>query len=129
MSENKSYTSENPIFELLQQLAENNPDEFEVKRDELINEFLATLPKKYQRGMQGLQWRINKIREIAKTPLSACIEISKMMFTSVEQLHSQAYSMQLRLNGETALPHTVKSATILDFKTTDKTSILLTFQK
>ncbi len=122
MGKIKSYTSQDPVFATLEQLAKVNPHEFELKRDELINEFIQQLPEKYKKRLGCFQWRINCVRDSAKTPLAACIKISKMMFGSVGQLNRQARLIQLKLAGEDVSFQAADNSTakILDLSTYKK---------
>lgn len=119
MTKPTSYTSQDKIFKSLQDLAENDPEQFEAKRDELINEFISDIPDKYQKGMHCLQWRIDRTRDLAKTPLAACIEISKMMYSSVAHLHKQSRAIHQCLSGETDQHYKIRKplAKILEFRT------------
>ena len=83
-----NYTNHDSVFKSLQALAENDPEGFEAKRENVINEFIDSIPEKYQQRMQCFQWSINRTRDLAKTPLAACFAISNMMFNSANQLHN-----------------------------------------
>lgn len=65
------------------ELAKNDPDAFEAQRSEVIEQAInEASPEKRQR-LHGLQWRIDQVRQLARTPLSACMEMSQMMWDSV----------------------------------------------
>ncbi len=103
-------------FDSMMNLAKNNPVEFEHRRQELINDFIASLPEEKRHRMECLQWRIDRTREQAKTPLAACMALTEMMWESFEQLNTLFMEMKdsdsaVKLNIE--LP----SADILPFKT------------
>jgi hypothetical protein len=66
-------------FDHLLQLAEQDPMRFEDMRQAAINDFIATLPEERQVRMRRLQWRIDQERR-NRTPLSACVKISSMMW-------------------------------------------------
>ncbi len=74
--------------------ARTNPHLFEEMRRQAIEEVIAQAPKEQQQRLRCLQWRIDQERRQAKSPLGACIRISRMMWESVsgsngllEQLH------------------------------------------
>jgi len=115
----KSFTDQDKVYESLIKLAEDNPSEFEAKRDELISEFIKSLPEKYQKRMACFQWRIDRIRDKTKTPIEACIAISNMMFDSVNKLHKQAREIQMELAGEISEYQRAPKplAKILEFRT------------
>jgi hypothetical protein len=65
------------------ELAINDPEAFEAERSEVIEQAInEASPEKRQR-LHGLQWRIDQVRLLARTPLSACMEMSQMMWDSV----------------------------------------------
>jgi hypothetical protein len=66
-------------FDHLLQLAEEDPMRFEDMRQAAIDDFIATLPEDRQVRMRRLQWRIDQERR-NRTPLSACVKISSMMW-------------------------------------------------
>jgi len=89
-------------FKKWSDLANTDPDAFEQHREKIINEFIMELPENKQQRMRCLQWRVDSVRRIAKTPMAACIEISKMMWDSVkgeqgllEALHNLTDSCRL----------------------------------
>lgn len=115
-----SYTNQDKVFKSLQALAENDLDGFEAKREKVINEFINSIPLKYQERMQCFQWSIDRTRDLAKTPLDAYFAISNMMFSSANQLHDEAQSLQATFSGEKIDPHIVTKpeGRVLDFKVT-----------
>ncbi len=71
-------------FEKWAKLASKDPEAFEQHREKLINEFITELPEDRQQRMRCIQWRVDSVRRLAKTPMAACIEISRMMWDSVK---------------------------------------------
>jgi hypothetical protein len=70
-------------FDRWAKLAVTDPDAFEDRRSRLIEDFISSAPPERQPRLRGLQWRIDQIRRRARTPLAACITISRMMWDSV----------------------------------------------
>ena len=66
-------------FDSMTAMAKDNPSEFERLRQKAINEVIESAPPERQARLRGLQWRIDQERR-NRTPLSACIRISKMMW-------------------------------------------------
>ena len=64
-------------------LAKTDPDAFEARRADVIEEFISHAPPDRQMRLRRLQWRIDQVRRTSTTPLSACIRISRMMWDSV----------------------------------------------
>ncbi len=76
--------SEQTVFDFDEwvELAKNDPDAFEQKRQDAIGLLLENAPAKSKRRMQGLQWQIDQVRITSSTPMSSCIKISQMMWES-----------------------------------------------
>ncbi len=74
-------------FEKWSGLANEDPEAFEQTRERVINQFIADLPEDKQQRMRCLQWRVDSVRRLSKTPMAACIEISKMMWDSIKGEH------------------------------------------
>ena len=61
-------------------LAASDPRAFEAARARVLCSLIEAAPVANQRRLEGLQWRIDRIRECADNPLAACIKISGMMW-------------------------------------------------
>lgn len=83
-------------FEYWSSLASTDPQKFEqLRKDqiELIIEKAST--QRQKRRLQGLQWRIDKIREQHKdSAMAACIAISELMWETFEHLSELLHSTQ-----------------------------------
>jgi len=75
-----------PDFDTLMQLAKDDPEALERLRQNSIAELLDSAPSHMRRRLEGLQFQIDAKRKIAKTPMQACITISRMMHESFEEL-------------------------------------------
>lgn len=64
-------------------LAESDPAGFEVAREAAVAALLAQAPTHYRQRLEGLQWRIDRIREQSDNPMSACVKLSRMMWDNV----------------------------------------------
>lgn len=73
-------------FDHWSELAQSDPDAFESMRSEKLAACIAKAPGNQQHRLRCLQWRIDVIRKQAKTPLSACIKISNMMWDTLHRL-------------------------------------------
>jgi|GEM_PF-822025 len=97
-------------FESWSKLAQDDPDAFEARRVKAIQALIETCPDHQQQRLSCLQWRVDQVRERAKTPLAGCLRMSKMMWdrvlgkgglmTLLDQLsiYSKAYPKQPNLN-------------------------------
>lgn len=70
-------------FEQLATLAEDDPEAFETLRAALIERFIEEAPEERRPRLRCLQWRIDQERARAKTPLGACIRLTRMMWDRV----------------------------------------------
>lgn len=70
-------------FDYWSKLAANDPERFEALRQSAIDALIASAPEHQQRRLRGLQWRIDRVRERAGNPVSACVRLSEMMWDSV----------------------------------------------
>lgn len=71
-------------FDQWSELARRNPQEFDRRRLAAIEESMKDSCR--QRSLRGLQWRIDSERQLAHTPLKACVKISAMMWDSLLEL-------------------------------------------
>lgn len=61
-------------------LAQTDPAAFEQRRSWLIEDFIQNSPDHLQRRLRGLQFRVDMERRRSRTPLGACVRISRMMW-------------------------------------------------
>ena len=67
-------------FDEWAKLAKENPDAFENKRQQMIQDVIDTSSPKIRCRMQGLQWQIDQIRATSTNPMASCLKISQMMW-------------------------------------------------
>lgn len=84
MTDKYSSDKYNLDFEKWSALASDDPAAFEQRRQKLIDDFIMDLPEEKRQRMRCLQWRVDGVRRVSKTPLAACIEISRMMWESIK---------------------------------------------
>jgi hypothetical protein len=70
-------------FDNWSELAKSDPEAFEARRAEVIEQIIQGIPAHKQQRMRCLQWRIDQVRAQADNPLSACIKLSEMMWDSL----------------------------------------------
>jgi hypothetical protein len=80
-------------FDEWMMLAKNYPDVFEVKRREHIELFFESVSEDKHHRLKGLQWRIDQTRKLSHSPMASCIEISNMMWDSVQHLNECQYEL------------------------------------
>ena len=77
-----------PAFDVLVDMARNEPDQLEALRQKLTNNIINNVDDEHKRRrLQGLQFRVDMERKKAKSPLAATIRISEMMCQSLADLH------------------------------------------
>jgi len=77
-----------PAFEVLVDMARNDPQGLEKLRRSLTDAVIAAASNETtRRRLQGLQFRVDMERRRATTPLAATIRISEMMCRSLAALH------------------------------------------
>lgn len=102
-------------FEAWKTLAMEDPVQFEAMRLQAIEQFFAQVPSDKQLQLRRLQWRIDRVRERAGTPLAACVELSRMMWDSFSQLRD-CYQ-EMRENGQPRPTQPVqRTAKVLEFQ-------------
>lgn len=78
-----------PAFEVLVDMARNDPEGLETLRRSLTNAVIAGASSdSTRRRLEGLQFRVDLERRRAATPLAAAIRISEMMCRSLAELHA-----------------------------------------
>jgi hypothetical protein len=82
-------TTRLPAFEVLVDMARNDPEGLETLRRSLTNAVISTASNESsRRRLKGLQFRVDLERRRAQSPLRAAIRISEMMCRSLAELHA-----------------------------------------
>ncbi len=78
-----------PAFDVLADLARNNPAGLEVLRNRLTDEVIRhARSEPARRRLEGIKFRIDMERRRARDPLAACVRISVMMHRSLANLQA-----------------------------------------
>ena len=75
-----------PSFEELREMAQRDPEALERLRLEQVNAAINSAPESYRQRLAGLQFQIDGTRRLSKSPMAACLSISKMMHDSLHEL-------------------------------------------
>ena len=70
-------------FDHWSELARTDPEGFEARRREAIEEAIQQADVRNRDRLRRLQWRIDQERRLARTPLAACMRLSAMMWKTV----------------------------------------------
>jgi hypothetical protein len=90
-------------FEAWAKLARENPEEFERRREQEIRKVIDARPG-VQHRLEGLQFRIDAERKLARTPLKACLRVSTLMWNSFYDLKDQLDGLAAPVRGTETLP-------------------------
>ena len=99
-------------FDAWAKMARNDPEGFEAMRLKAIAEVIDRAPEANRERLRRLQWRIDQECRLARTPLAACLRISRMMWRSVlgpNGLNDRFAELQRLFNGEVAEPVRVEA--------------------
>ena len=84
-----------PAFDVLVDMARNDPDGLETLRRSLTDAVIAAASSENtKRRLQGLQFRVDMERRRAGNPLAATIRISEMMCRSLADLHRSMVALE-----------------------------------
>lgn len=70
-------------FEYWRKLAAEDPQGFEAARRDALMALINKAGDHRQQRLQGLQWKIDRVRETAANPMAACVKISSMMWDAM----------------------------------------------
>lgn len=112
-----------PSYDVLAQLARNDPAAYEAWRCEVIEDFINRAPEKMKPRLRGLQWRVECVRQQSKTALGSAVRINDLMWQSFLSLNDRWHDLanmaaeraelhQARSSGK---PETGHSAQIIEF--------------
>jgi hypothetical protein len=104
-------------FDAWSKLAQDDPAAFEAQRAKAIAELLDSAPPHLRKRLDGLQWRIDCVRQQAQNPMGACMRISRMMWDAVLGERGLAESLRSFTDAGTELAqHTEPSATVVPLR-------------
>jgi len=111
-----------PSWQELAQLARDDPQAFEALRTELIETTILRAPERLQLRLRQLQFRIDGVRRLARTPLGALLKMQAMMWDSflclneaLQQLDTLSRASARRY--EQNLDGRPRDALVIDFRT------------
>lgn len=99
-------------------LARQDLEGFEARRRAVLDSFIKAQPSERRHRLRCLQWRVDRVREGASTPLLACQKLSQLMWDAFAGpaglVHALAGSLPHQMQGA---PHRARgSAKILPFR-------------
>ena len=114
----------NKDHDLLSTIAKHDEVRFEEIRQNIIDEFMASVPVEKAKKLNQTQWKIDQIRRLAKNPIDAYLKISAFMWESARRLNEEQQKLLAEISSEykksTEAENTnntqQQTATILHFK-------------
>ena len=70
-------------FDAWRELYETDPEQFEVRRREVIDSAIASASAGQQARLRGLQWQIDALRRRHKHPMASTAKLFQMMWDKV----------------------------------------------
>jgi hypothetical protein len=97
-------------------LARRDPEAFEVRREEAIEQLILAAPEHLQPRLRRLQWRVDMERRRHDNPLGACLGIYGMMMDSVYGEHGLLPALKRLIQSRAGCEAETRAATILPFR-------------
>jgi len=70
-------------FDAWARLAATNRPAFEDRRHQVIETAIRRAPVRKQQRLRCLQWKLDRIRDTARTPMVACLRMHRMLWDAV----------------------------------------------
>lgn len=109
-------------FDAWAELARNDPQEFELKRKLLIERAIMRAPADKQQRLRCLQWKLDQIRNLASTPMAACLQINRLLWESIVSERGLLHCLQ-HLQSGTRPDSNQPTAKVLQFQSRVTTSL------
>ncbi|WP_086480276.1 DUF3135 domain-containing protein [Oceanospirillum sanctuarii] len=81
--------SQLPSFDVLMDLAQNNPEQLEDIRKSLSEEIIRDASPRIRHKLEGINFKVDMERQRSKTPLQSCIRITALMHDSFNQMREE----------------------------------------
>ena len=104
-------------FDEWMQLAKDDPEAFEQQRLNTLQNAISSSSNSSQKRLKGLQWQIDQVCKTSRTPMAACLNISRMMWQTVQGEEGLVDTLN-QLTGKTPPKRKVThSADVVPFRT------------
>lgn len=70
-------------FDEWRALAAADPGAFELRRTQMLEKTIERASCQRRERLRRLQWRIDQVRRVSSTPISACIKLNGMMMDTL----------------------------------------------
>jgi len=81
-------------FDAWAKLARKNPQAFELERKLLIERTIMRAPADKHQRLRCLQWKLDQIRNLASTPMVACLQINRLLWENIYSEHGLLNCLQ-----------------------------------
>jgi len=81
--------SQLPSFDVLMDLAQNNPEQLENLRKSLTEEIIHDTHPNLRHKLEGINFKVDMERQRCKTPLQSGIKIAALMHDSFDQMRDE----------------------------------------
>ena len=103
-------------FDAWAKLASNNPQAFELERRLLLERAIMRAPADKHQRLRCLQWKLDQIRNLASTPMAACLQINRLLWENIVSEHGLLHNLQRLQSGERPNDIDPATAEILQFQ-------------
>ena len=93
-----------PSHEVLSQLAREDPQAYEAWRRATIDGFIASAPARIKPRLQGIQFRVESLRRLSRSPLGSTVKVYELMWKSFLSLNHNWQELA-RAKAECINPH------------------------
>jgi hypothetical protein len=81
-------------FDAWAKLARKDPQAFELERKLLIERAIMRAPADKHQRLRCLQWKLDQIRNLASTPMAACLQINRLLWENITSEHGLLHCLQ-----------------------------------
>ena len=103
-------------FDAWEKLARKDPQAFELERKLLIERAIMRAPAEKQQRLRCLQWKLDQIRDLASSPMSACLQINRLLWEHICSEHGLLHCLQRLQSGKHPDSRSQTMAKIIPFQ-------------
>jgi len=103
-------------FNVWAELARKDPQAFELERRLLIERAIMKAPAGKQQRLRCLQWKLDQIRDLASTPMAACLQINQLLWEHIVSERGLLHCLQQLQSGKHPGDNESPTAKILQFQ-------------
>jgi hypothetical protein len=103
-------------FDAWAKLARKDPEAFELERNLLVERAIMRAPPDKQQRLRCLQWKLDQIRNLASTPMAACLQINQLLWEHIVSEHGLLHCLQRLQSGKHPVTSKPTPAKILQFQ-------------